>query len=165
MIINKIKIDNAEFDYNINENNVELNDRRYKIEILKRFSNDYYELLVNEKKVIIGIKKDNNQFQIYYKNRIFDVELIDSYTSLKKSMTQLSGTGSYKTSIKAPMPGLVIKINKNPNDRVQKGETVLIIEAMKMENSIKSPVEGIITSFKVNLGNTVAKNDVLFEIE
>lgn len=165
MIRNKVKIENLEFNYNINDNIVLLDNDENKIEVLKRFSDDYYEIEINGRKVIVGLRKDNNQIQLNYQNRWFDIDIIDSFSAIKKEMTRLSGNGSKTNIIRAPMPGLVVKINKNINDKVEKGETILIIEAMKMENAIKSPVDGIITSIKLKIGNSVAKNDVLFEIE
>ncbi len=165
MIVNKVKIDNSEFNYDVNENIVLLDNQPNEIEILKRFSNDYYEVLINGKKLIVGIKKDNNQIQINYQNRTFDIEIIDSFSAIKKEMSSLSGNELMTASVKAPMPGLIIKINKNINDKIQKGETLVIIEAMKMENSIKSPFDGIVKSIYSTVGNTVAKNDILFEIE
>lgn len=165
MIINKVKIENLEFNYNINDNIVLLDNDENKIEVLKRFSDDYYEIEINGRKVIVGLRKDNNQIQLNYQNRWFDIDIIDSFSAIKKEMTRLSVSGSKTNIIRAPMPGLVVKINKNINDKVEKGETILIIEAMKMENAIKSPVDGIITSIKLTIGNSVAKNDVLFEIE
>lgn len=73
-----------------------------------------------------------------------------------------SGSGS---SVKSPMPGMVIKYLKNVGDTVSKGETVVIIEAMKMENALPAPADGKITAIKFNAGDSVAKDDVLAVIE
>lgn len=164
MIINKIKIEDTEFDYDFRDGKLFVNNSPFGIEIIKRFANDYYELLVNGKKVIIGFKKSNDQIQINYKNRVFEPELIDNFSLMKQQMNSMTGNVSAKTIVKAPMPGLVIKLNKAAGDKVAKGDTVLIIEAMKMENAIKSPKDGVLTAIKVNAGTSVAKNDILFEV-
>lgn len=67
--------------------------------------------------------------------------------------------------IKAPLPGSIFKILKNVGDEVKKGEAILIMEAMKMENKIIAEKDGVITSLKVKVGDTVLQNDVLAEIE
>jgi len=67
--------------------------------------------------------------------------------------------------VKAPMPGLVLKLIANQGDTVAKGDSLLVLEAMKMENVIKSPGEGIIKSIRVNAGDKVEKNAVLIEFE
>lgn len=68
-------------------------------------------------------------------------------------------------SLKAPLPGNIFKILKQEGDEVKKGETIMIMEAMKMENNIQSEKEGKIVSLKVKEGDAVLQNDVLAEIE
>jgi oxaloacetate decarboxylase alpha subunit/pyruvate carboxylase subunit B len=63
--------------------------------------------------------------------------------------------------IKAPMPGTVVRYEKKEGDAVEEGDTVVILEAMKMENSLTSPVAGTLKSINYSEGDAVAKNDVL----
>ena len=72
-----------------------------------------------------------------------------------------TGTGA----VLAPMPGTVIKIEKNKGEPVKSGEVVLILEAMKMENEILAPADGTITAMNCVAGGTVAGGDVLFEVK
>ncbi len=65
----------------------------------------------------------------------------------------------------APMPGLVLDIIVSPGQSVNKGDNLLILEAMKMENVIKSPVDGIIKSVEVDKGNPISKSQVLVTYE
>jgi biotin carboxyl carrier protein len=65
--------------------------------------------------------------------------------------------------LKAPMPGLVLKILVEQDQVVSKGENLLILEAMKMENMIKSPADGIIKRLLVTTGDKIEKNTVLIE--
>ncbi len=69
------------------------------------------------------------------------------------------------TPVKAPMPGMVIKYEKNVGDSVNEGETVVVIEAMKMENALPAPTSGVIQAVNYNSGDSVAKDDVLAVIE
>jgi oxaloacetate decarboxylase alpha subunit/pyruvate carboxylase subunit B len=59
------------------------------------------------------------------------------------------------------MPGMIVKYEKNVGDAVTVGETVLILEAMKMENALASPASGTIKAINFKSGDAVAKNDVL----
>ena len=72
---------------------------------------------------------------------------------------------SRASALNAPLPGSIFKILKQEGDEVKKGETILIMEAMKMENNIQSDKDGKIISIKVKEGDTVLQNDVLAEIE
>ena len=59
------------------------------------------------------------------------------------------------TKVEAPMQGLVVSIEVTPGARVKAGDTLLILEAMKMENPIVSPVDGVVESITVNKGDTI----------
>ncbi|MGD9212733.1 MAG: pyruvate carboxylase subunit B [Desulfobacteraceae bacterium] len=65
------------------------------------------------------------------------------------------------TPLNAPMPGMIVKFEKKVGDTVSQGETVVILEAMKMENALPAPVGGTIQSINYDSGDSVAKNDVL----
>jgi pyruvate carboxylase subunit B len=65
------------------------------------------------------------------------------------------------TPMRAPMPGMVVSFEKNVGDSVSEGETVVILEAMKMENALPAPCGGTILAINNKSGDTVAKNDVL----
>jgi pyruvate carboxylase subunit B len=65
------------------------------------------------------------------------------------------------TPLKAPMPGMIIRYEKQVGDAVSKGDTVVILEAMKMENALSAPADGTIQAINYSSGDTVAKDDVL----
>jgi oxaloacetate decarboxylase alpha subunit/pyruvate carboxylase subunit B len=69
------------------------------------------------------------------------------------------------TPVKAPMPGMIIKYEKKVGDAVNEGETVVVIEAMKMENALPAPASGVVVAVNCNSGDSVAKGDVLALIE
>ena len=66
--------------------------------------------------------------------------------------------------VRAPMPGLVLAIPKAAGETVERGETVAVLEAMKMENDLATPHEGTIKEVLVSKGQTVNQNDVLLII-
>ena len=67
--------------------------------------------------------------------------------------------------LKSPMPGLVIKLDVKVGDTIAKGDPIMILEAMKMENVIKSRGEGKIASITVKEGQAVEKNELLVSFE
>ncbi len=73
--------------------------------------------------------------------------------------------GSGLSKITAPLPGTILKINVKPGDVVKKGDTVLIMEAMKMENNIQAEKEGTVKTIVINPGDSVLQGDLLIEIE
>ncbi|NLL18853.1 MAG: biotin/lipoyl-binding protein, partial [Clostridia bacterium] len=73
-----------------------------------------------------------------------------------------SGAGQ---QVVAPLPGVVLNILVNVGDKVSAGQTVIILEAMKMENEIAAPVSGTVSSLLVSKGQSVSTNEALLTIE
>jgi 3-methylcrotonyl-CoA carboxylase alpha subunit len=67
--------------------------------------------------------------------------------------------------LEAPMPGKVMKVVAVPGQRVRKGEEVLVVEAMKMENAVRAPRDGVVKSVAVRVGDAVIPGVVLVELE
>lgn len=72
---------------------------------------------------------------------------------------------THGTRMVAPMPGMIVRFVKNVGDKVTKGEAVVVLEAMKMENALVAPCDGVVKGIKLKSGDTVAKGAVLCVIE
>lgn len=69
------------------------------------------------------------------------------------------------STVKAPLPGSIIQVLVKSGDVVKKGQNLLIMEAMKMENNVLAEKDGIIKNIRIKVGDIVLQNDVLIEIE
>ncbi|MCK5372232.1 MAG: biotin/lipoyl-binding protein, partial [Cyclobacteriaceae bacterium] len=67
--------------------------------------------------------------------------------------------------VEAPLPGTIFKIIAKEGDDVKKGQTILILEAMKMENNILAEKDGVVNKILVSEGDSVLQGDILVEIE
>jgi biotin carboxyl carrier protein len=131
--------------------------------------------------------KDGN-FHIIYNNRSYNAEVLEANYQSKSFLIKINkskysielkdrfdilldqlGMGNANTAkvndIKAPMPGLIVDIKVQVGDTVKKGDTILILEAMKMENVLKASGEGKIKAIKVSAKQNVEKNQVMIEFE
>ena len=104
-------------------------------------------------------------FKIKLNQQIFTVSAQDRLDLLLKQMGIADATATKINTIKAPMPGLIFELKIQPGDTVAKGDALLILVAMKMENVIKSPGDGKVKTIKVNLNDSVEKNQILIEFE
>lgn len=95
----------------------------------------------------------------------YEVAIKDKNDLLLQQLGISSKSSSAIQSIKAPMPGLIINISAQVGEEVKKGDTLLILEAMKMENVIKSPRDGKVKKINVALKQPVEKNQVMLEFE
>lgn len=132
------------------------------------------------------VQLDANRFHIIKDNVSYNAELVEADYKAKTFTLKINGTlhtVSVKdrfdllldqmgmsnanekklNDIKAPMPGLVLDIKVKIGDEVKKGDQILILEAMKMENILKSPGDGIVKAIKVNVKDNVEKGQVLLE--
>jgi pyruvate carboxylase subunit B len=93
------------------------------------------------------------------------VEALDERTRTIRQLTGPAGRAAGPAALVAPMPGLVVRVNVRPGDRVQAGQGVVVIEAMKMENELKAASGGVVKAVEVAAGSAVEKGAVLVEFE
>ena len=99
--------------------------------------------------------------QIRVNNNLYSVSAKDQFDLLLDKMG-LSNLNSAKIGeLKAPMPGLVLRIFVKEGDAVSKGDNLLILEAMKMENIIKAPANAVVKTVKIIPGDKVEKAQIL----
>lgn len=103
----------------------------------------------------ISVRHNHRVHDLVFKNQL---DLVLDKMGIKRSVDTVS------TAIKAPMPGKVIAILVNEGDAVTKGEGILILEAMKMENVLKAEHDCTVKKVLVSKGNNVEKNEVLVEL-
>ena len=94
---------------------------------------------------------------------IHQVQLKDRFDLLLEQMGMSKAATAKVNELKAPMPGLIVGINIQPGDTVGKGDSMLILEAMKMENMLKAPGSGTVKTIRVAHGDRVEKGQVLVE--
>ncbi len=105
------------------------------------------------------------KYIIKVNNTTYEVVIEDALDILIKSMGIERGRTKVINAIKAPMPGLILEISVEVGQTVKQNDSLLILEAMKMENSFLSPRDGVIKSIDVQVGNAVDKGQLLIEFE
>lgn len=108
---------------------------------------------------------NKKQYQISINNNVYNVTISDKLDMLINEMGFTSGSKKVITSITAPMPGLIIEISVKEGQEVKENDSLLILEAMKMENSITSPIDGVIKAIHSKKGDAVEKNQLIIEFE
>jgi len=157
------------FRVNVNQNqNFEFNTDELKdLDLIPDGELKYHLLNKNKSFQAEIIQADfyKKEYTISLNSKTFHLKISDALDLMIEKMGY-SFNGSKKLNdILAPMPGIIIGLEVKQGDMVREGDTVLILEAMKMENSIKCPKDGIIKSIFVEKGAAVEKNKLLIELE
>src|SRR5207253_481239 len=101
-----------------------------------------------------------HRFEVLIAGQRFEITVEDEREKVLAGSIQ-SAHESEEAMVRAPMPGLVLRLPMDPGSNVEKGQTVVILEAMKMENDLASPISGKVKEIRVSTGQTVNQGDVL----
>jgi biotin carboxyl carrier protein len=160
----KVKV-NGEKDFEIVNNRI--NNVEQPFDLIEVKDGEFHVLL-NSKSytaIITNAVPEEKLFTIRVNGNDYDVKVEDKFDILLQQL----GMGNMKSAkinqIKAPMPGLVFKLLVQAGDSIKKGDPVLILEAMKMENILKAPADATIKKICVNQGQAVEKGQVLVELD
>ncbi|WP_375447848.1 biotin/lipoyl-containing protein [uncultured Fibrella sp.] len=142
-----------------------LNDQPYDWD-LSKLGEGMYHILKSDRSYsveVLAVDAATKTVQLKINGHIHDVAVKDRFDLLLEKMGMSNAAASKVNNIKAPMPGLIVGISLEVGSVVSKGDTVLILEAMKMENVIKAPGDGTVKAIKVQKGDRVEKGQVLVE--
>lgn len=125
-------------------------------------------------------------FQVLHSGRSYDAEVVSADYATKQFVLKINGqrielrakdrfdqllerlglsnaAAVQVNELKAPMPGLIVDVRVQPGQAVQKGDPLLVLEAMKMENILKAPADGTVSAIKVGLRDNVQKGQLLVQ--
>lgn len=105
------------------------------------------------------------KYTVKVNNNTYEVAITNPLDLLIKQMGFEVGAAKQVNEIKAPIPGLILEISVSVGQEVKENDSLLILEAMKMENTFVSPRAGVIKSIAVNKGDAVDKGQLLIEFE
>ena len=108
--------------------------------------------------------KEGQGYEIFLAGQRFEVFVEDERTHMLSGLAHTRATQN-TANIQAPMPGLVVNILVQPGDTVTQNQTVVVLEAMKMENDLPAPTSGIVKEVRISKGQTVDQDEVLITIE
>lgn len=121
-----------------------------------------YSVLLGTKSITVALSRENGLFDVSSEGRRQFLSLADKRDRAAK---QRSDAASGPVEVRAQMPGKIISLLVLPGTEVEAGQSLLVIEAMKMQNELKSPRSGIVSKLLVSEGETVPANHKLVVIE
>jgi biotin carboxyl carrier protein len=168
-----VKIEGKEFIVTIDSAThppqIKVNGKPIKTRFSTRSDNSHIQLLMDNRSYDVEVVKQqssqNGDFSVFIYGREFSLYAEDERLAKIREVAGMGAGGDTQKEVRAPMPGLVTRILKNPGDQVRRGESLILVEAMKMENELKSLVDGTIKEIKVKEGQSIDKNTLLVLLE
>ena len=155
-----------------------LNDRTYVIEINEdhkvivdgqEFTVDFetvagqpvYSLIINGHSYEAYVSPAEDGWQVLMRGNLYNLRVEDEREKRLRAAAGGVTTATGEFTLKAPMPGLIVTVPVTEGQSVQKGDNLIILESMKMQNELKAPREGTITRIKIKAGDSVEQNQIL----
>ena len=111
--------------------------------------------------IVENVDRKNKEVSLRINGQLYKTMIKEPIDQLLSNMGMDMKAMAKAEPIKAPMPGMVLKILVSPGQQINKGDGLVILEAMKMENIIKSPADVIVKTIKIKAGDKVEKGQVL----
>ena len=163
----QVKIGERKYEVGIDGDGpgVTVNGRRLSVDLKSLKGDKLHSILADNENFEFELERSNGGYNLWYGRGQVFVEVTDEKTERLKRLMGAAETGRKQAVLKAAMPGLVVKVEVEPGQRIKKGDGLLIVEAMKMENEIKAQSPGVVKEIKVKTGQPVEKNQVLVVFE
>ena len=123
-----------------------------------------YSLLIDGRSYEAFVNASEDEWQVLLLGQQYPVKVEDAREKRLRAAAGGTAQGSGEFQMKAPMPGLVVAVPVEENQQVEKGQVLLVLESMKMQNELRSPRAGKVQRIKVKAGESVEQRQVLLTL-
>jgi biotin carboxyl carrier protein len=159
-------INDTEYEIDIDhDNQIRVNGETYEIDFQPLPEGGMVSLLLQQHSFEAAVEaREGNNWEVLIQGELYPVQVQDERTYRLAKARGVTTAVTGEATIKAPMPGLIIAVPVTPGQTVQKGEQIVILESMKMENELRSPRDGLVLRVNAQPGDSVEKDAVLVVI-
>ena len=158
-------IEGKTYEIDINESGEILADgQRLEVDFQSVADEPIYSMLLNGESFEAHVSPGENAVEVLLRGQLFLVNVEDER---QRRLRETSGVGMIEEgefNMAAPMPGMVVAVPVEEGQKVQKGDDLIILESMKMQNELKAPRDGTISRIRVGAGDSVDQNQVLLTL-
>ncbi len=135
----------------------------FRVEVLP-LGNQYFSLLVDHRSFLVKANPGKKDIHLEINHRETVVRILDTRQKIESEIFGAEEAAAGSGEVKAPMPGMVLKLEVQPGDAVVAGQPLVVMEAMKMENEIRATEAGTVAEILVKPQQAVEKDDVLIRL-
>jgi len=157
---------NRKFSFSLPlKNTIKIGKRSYEVKLKHDEKYGTYILWKNRKFPVEIIRSRQNRYEILFNDISYTFTVETPFSLQRKKFLDKNKGKADKEIVKAPMPGKIIDVLVREGNQVLRGESLVILEAMKMQNEILSPINGTVLKIEARANTNVMKDDILVEIK
>ncbi len=149
----------------LGEGKVAVNGKVYEVDFRPIGEQSLYSLLASGRSYEANIVFMDGAWEVLLDGVLYVVQVEDERERRLRAQAGRELASQVLVRIKSPMPGLVVDVRVRPGDEVEKGQVLLLLESMKMQNEIRAPRKGTVLEVHVEPGQSVNQNQVLVELQ
>ena len=159
-------VDGKEFEIEVvDEKHIRIGDRLLEVDFESVNGQPVFSVILDGKSYESFISESDEGWQVLMRGRQYQITVEDER---EKRLRAAAGGGvaeGGEFNLKAPMPGLVVAIPVSEGQEIKKGQVLIILESMKMQNELKSPKDGIVERIRVKAGESVEQKQALLSVK
>lgn len=158
-------VEGKEFTVEIlDEHHVMVDDKAYEIDFVPVGNQPVFSLLVNGVSYDAHVYQDENVWQVLFQGGVYSAIVEDEREKRLRAALGGGVAEHEEYHLRAPMPGLVISVPVHEGQAINKGEVLLVLESMKMQNELRSPRAGIVARLRVRSGDRVEQKETMLSV-
>ena len=158
-------IDGKDFTVEIlDDKHIRINDKILDVDFESVSGQPVYSLIIGGKSYEAYVSPDDEKWEVLLHGRLYQAEVEDEREKRLRTAGRAGAAEGGEYHLKAPMPGLAVAIPVEEGQEVTKGQVLLILESMKMQNELKSPRDGVVSRIRVKAGETVEQKQTLLSV-
>ena len=146
------------------EEEILVNGQKYEVDFQQLAHGGPLSLLLNNHSLEATVHEQDGNYEVLIQGELYTVEVQDERAYRLAQARGVLAEDVGQVSLRAPMPGLILDLLVAEGDAVRKGDKLVILESMKMENELRASRDGVVTHVRVEKGQSVEKNQELVTI-
>jgi biotin carboxyl carrier protein len=149
----------------IDEKHVSVDGKAYEVDFESVSGQPVYSLIVDGKSHEGYVAQGEENWQVLLRGRLYPVTVEDEREKRLRSAASHGVAETGEFHLRAPMPGLIVTVPVEEGQAVKRGQVLLILESMKMQNELKAPRDGTVGRVRVKAGESVEQKQILLSVQ
>jgi biotin carboxyl carrier protein len=157
-----VTIGQEEFEIEVrSETEIVLNGKLLQVDFQSLADQPVYSLLLGNESHEAYVGEGDHGLQVLLRGQLYEVEIEDERQRRLRQASEIENAPGGEYLLKAPMPGLIVAVPVAEGETVTRGQNLVILESMKMQNELRSPRDGVVHRVRAKVGERVEQNQVL----